>query len=791
MPVFRRPDSWPSKPSHHLRPDWSLSEQISEPQTSLDGSSRSDIPGLSRYGKQVEPDSGDKNHISAERAICTDRAELIERIKRGESPTWVPSQALQQEYLKVNGEPLRPPPSRETKPPSPLLAAAQIEGVQENTAAQEELHSPYEIERPHSALHTGDFTEAARRQATSLENPLYASNTQQQTSSPELLNDSSTHPWYPLSPALEPYNTIAPWILDRAPLVRQASRNRAPSLSSYSSASYIFKTPTTPLVQQSNNTDLDSSSRDRSASPDKDNGRHTLPPDALHDWHLASTGPTCSASPSSHLPRPYRREANFPFVHEARRSLNATWSLQHPPSPPTPRFFRSRRASFSSEASPRQRASMVGSYEESILHGRMSTPPSKPFDFTAHIGALGKGKKPRMPAHVIVPFQAVFYDWPSSNGRSTVNDEPSPYVGHIDLEHPINPTTSEASGEDHPGISTDESSHGRYDSMTQRDHHPGLLPERAKKRKRVTSFVKPPHGSYRIPEQGQIQVVIKNPYKTALKLFLVPYDLSGMEPGQKTFVRQRYYSAGPIIERPIISSAISAPQNQSHQKKPILRYLIHLNMCCPARQRYYLYQHIRVVFANRVPDDKEYLSQEIQEPKPKYTSWKPSTKPLSSSNGRARLNAEKAVRRRSLGHNYSNHPTDSRRMHSYTGGSYPYAGINTPPVPSIPFLLPSARRIPDYSSPEQNSDSMDVDESRPTTSSSLASPLSNKSIQPRGLTDLNSGDRDTYIKLNKGEVGYGGLFGHLGIPEPGEGLLARRLRGLGVQSDINMREKED
>ena len=29
-------------------------------------------------------------------ALCSDRAELIERIKRGESPTWVPNQAVSQ-----------------------------------------------------------------------------------------------------------------------------------------------------------------------------------------------------------------------------------------------------------------------------------------------------------------------------------------------------------------------------------------------------------------------------------------------------------------------------------------------------------------------------------------------------------------------------------------------------------------------------------------------------------------------------------------------------------------------
>ena len=32
-------------------------------------------------------------------ALCTDRAELIERLKRGESPTWVPNRAVSAFYL--------------------------------------------------------------------------------------------------------------------------------------------------------------------------------------------------------------------------------------------------------------------------------------------------------------------------------------------------------------------------------------------------------------------------------------------------------------------------------------------------------------------------------------------------------------------------------------------------------------------------------------------------------------------------------------------------------------------
>ncbi|KAJ4289178.1 hypothetical protein N0V90_011520 [Kalmusia sp. IMI 367209] len=117
------------------------------------------------------------------------------------------------------------------------------------------------------------------------------------------------------------------------------------------------------------------------------------------------------------------------------------------------------------------------------------------------------------------------------------------------------------------------------------------------------------------PQQGQLQIVIKNPNKTAVKLFLVPYDLSDMEAGQKTFIRQRSYSAGPIIDMPLSTrnnlgtdrpeAALS--HSDDPNDRPILRYLIHLHICCPSKGRYYLYKSIRVVFANRVPDGKEKL----------------------------------------------------------------------------------------------------------------------------------------------------------------------------------------
>jgi hypothetical protein len=125
--------------------------------------------------------------------------------------------------------------------------------------------------------------------------------------------------------------------------------------------------------------------------------------------------------------------------------------------------------------------------------------------------------------------------------------------------------------------------------------------------------------------------VIKNPNKTAVKLFLVPYDLSDMEPGQKTFIRQRSYSAGPIVDMPLSSRSnlgtdrpeASLPTSDDPNERPTLRYLLHLHICCPSKGRYFLYRSIRIVFANRVPDGKERLRNEIQLPDPRYSAYKP------------------------------------------------------------------------------------------------------------------------------------------------------------------------
>ena len=442
---------------------------------------------------------------------------------------------------------------------------------------------------------------------------------------------------------------------------------------------------------------------------------------------------------------------------------------------------------------------MVGSYEESILRGWMSTAPSKPLDFTAQIGVLGKGNcKPKCPAHVTIPFPAVFYSWSAGNGRSSVTDDPSPYVGHIDLQHSSSHPESEKPASLRKGFNNESKT-----SQDSTEHHATVAKQarrKAKNKKRTSPASAPPRGSYRIPEQGQLQIIIKNPNKTAVKLFLIPYDLSGMEPSTKTFVRQRSYSADPVIDSPMASKSHSNPTLVGG--KPTLRYLIHLNICSPSKGRFYLYQQIRVVFANRVPDNKEQLRNEIQVPQPRFSAWKPTRDSFgASSSAGAKLTAEKAYRRRSAGFGFGSHEAIGHATQNFMAEStFPFdSGTPIPPIPAIPFDLAVSRQRPLQGQDSSIGEGMDLDNSRPTTASDLQSPLSDKAMNHANGVQLASSFKsnssssvsDGYNKLIKGDSGYGGVFGRPGTPEPGEGLLAKRLKGLGVQRDWRPVEDEE
>lgn len=616
----------------------------------------------------------------------------------------------------------------------------------------EELGSPAEIQRPRSALHSGDFREGSPHHGEQSSQPRFA---EPSPSSPFLrLGTSPTTPWFGAS-VFQSNQRQSDLFASRNERERTLqTRSRAPSLGSFSS-SYVLKAPTSPLVYQANNTDLDFSPGVDPAEPleplERANRRRTLPPESFR--HLHSTAPSLrTINTGSPYPQG-RHDGLFQPDHSPRRSLASSYSLQLASTAITP-AFRARRPSLASEISPKPHAPMVGSYEESILRGRMSMNPSKPLDFTAQIGVLGKGKCKghlRCPPHVTVPFPAVFYSYPTSgNGRSIADDSPSPYVGQIDLENslPKDGSSSARRRKRHFSPSRAPEEIGVDEAGAHRVPDADSRRRREKKNRRAESPKCPPGGSYRIPQQGQLQIIIKNPHKTAVKLFLVPYDLSDMEPGTKTFIRQRSYSAGPIIDMPLSARKnygtdrpeASLSTAEDPQDKPTLRYLVHLNICCPSRGRFYLHSSIRVVFANRVPDGKEKLRNEIQLPEPRYSPYKPVREhPSLSTSASARLAIEK----------------ESRRRNADQGG-----------FPGLPAYISSPTDAPLHWDAAEPMELME-----PTQTSQQSGTM--------------------YNKLNKGDLGYGGYpyASSQNGSENGESLLAKRLRGLDVHKHETLDSK--
>lgn len=571
--------------------------------------------------------------------------------------------------------------------------------------------------------------------------------------------------------------------------------------------------PTSPLVQQLSNTDLDVSSRPSSRrgsrSPERSNRRHTFSPESFQQHQTNQLAKSASGTPAA---RHLRRGGTIIYqAHQPRRSMTSLMLLEPHSSPHTP--FAARRPSITSDASPLHHAPMVGSYEESILRGRMSTTPSRPLDFVAKIGVLGRGQcksSLKCPPHVTVPFPAVFYSYNTGNGRISDN-EPSPYVGLVDLEHSLPPPAdAQESSKRQRHRSGPVSDHENLDFRLQLDDEhadetgKSDLRRKEKKKRKATPPKAPPGGCYRIPAEGQLQIVLKNPNRTAVKLFLVPYDVSDMEPGQKTFIRQRSYSAGPIIDMPLSSrknfgtdrpeAALS--NSDDPRDRPILRYLVHLHICCTAKGRFYLYKSIRVVFANRVPDGKEKLRNEIQQPEPKYSTYRPAREATAghhASSPNAPLPSERAHRRQSAAWPLSRSQQVFDQMDGlvqnpqlpppavrFTGGPLSLSGSGdygaiVPPIQPIPFSL---TRLAAIDSRPVSREQMDIDPKSPFRSP-LASP-------PPGVSHPITLQQATFEKLNKGDIGYGGnAFSPSGTPAspPAAGLLAQRLRGLDVQPD--------
>jgi len=580
------------------------------------------------------------------------RDELIQRIKRGESPTWTVRHGNKRSSPEATS-----PKASPRESPTPLLPSVELRSPPPNTQdpLQDSNAAGLEIERPRSALHSGDF---GPEKSTSIpQEPIAATP----------LSTSPRAPWHHAFPS---YFDGPRSFDDRPPLQSRVI--------SQSFSNILLMPPTSPLVQAVNNPDLDFSpryipSRRQTPSPERDNRRHTFSPQSFQNFQAQCFG--SSTSPRS--PSSLRREGPYPAyqAHQPRRSITSTNQLQPNSTPQTP-LLRPRRTSTSSEISPLVHATMVGSYEESILRGRMSTTPSKPLNFIAQIGVLGKGKckaSLRCPPHATLQFPAVFYSYNSGSGR-ILDNQPSPYVGLIDIENllPHPETVDDESRRRRRYASSPAPMSDRGDEFTtpqgsgaEDAHARHIRHKKDRLRKRSRSPRAPPGGSYRIPQQGQLQIVIKNPNKTAVKLFLVPYDFSDMEPGTKTFIRQRSYSAGPIIDMPLASRTnfgtdrpeAALSNSEDPNDRPTLRYLIHINICCTGKGRYYLYKSIRVVFANRVPDGKEKLRNEIQLPDPRYSTYKPQRDRAASTTSTSRLSlgatlsSDIAAKRRSAPYN--------------------------------------------------------------------------------------------------------------------------------------------
>ncbi|KAJ5975777.1 hypothetical protein N7481_009484 [Penicillium waksmanii] len=658
---------------------------------------------------------------------ANDRQQIIHRIK--ESSPWrrqyMPQTSDNSEQSLSHNSPEEVSQRTERTEQQP---SRRTEDVQQTN----EIESPADIQRPRSALHSGDFREGIPHGVSHSPRTPFAE--RNPTSAFPRLGTSPTTPWFAAPAFGDPSRDVSTLGDHREPLAMLGNRARAPSLGSFSS-SYVLKAPTSPLVHQANNTDLDFSPRVSPAEStpfERASRRRTLPPETFRQ--LEGSPPPAEFI-NMHSPCPSRQPDGFHnFPCSPRRSLTSAYSLQLASTANTTPAYRARRPSLVSDISPKPHAPMVGSYEESILRGRMSMNPSKPLDFTAQIGVLGKGNCKghlKCPPHVTVPFPAFFYSYPTSgSGRSISDDSPSPYVGHIDLENSLSKDDVNATRRRRRHVSPSKSRESNIPGETSATRMPSAETQRRreKKSRRAES-----------PQKSPGRIIIKNPHKTAVKLFLVPYDLDDMEPGTKTFIRQRSYSAGPVLDMPLSARKnygtdrpeASLNSTEDPQDKPTLRYLIHLNICCPARGRFYLHSSIRVVFANRVPDGKEKLRNEIQLPEPRYSPYKPCRDPTISTSAGARLATDKASRRRSVGQD------------------------------TIPLLRPHATFPGDFSphwSPGQTSDM----------------------LYPPGPTQFDPG---IYNKLNKHDFGYG-RYPYPSSPstsENGESLLAKRLRALDVQ----------
>ncbi|KAI1280388.1 Uncharacterized protein HDE_13353 [Halotydeus destructor] len=107
-------------------------------------------------------------------------------------------------------------------------------------------------------------------------------------------------------------------------------------------------------------------------------------------------------------------------------------------------------------------------------------------------------------------------------------------------------------------------------------------------------------GKYRIPSKGVVQVTLFNSLGSAVKIFLVPYNLSEMPPNSQTFIRQR---------------TLFLPRDASEKdvrSTKFLRYLIHLRFMSSKSGKIYLHKDIKAIIYYKCDLDAAAMSDESQ-----------------------------------------------------------------------------------------------------------------------------------------------------------------------------------
>ncbi|KAJ6167652.1 hypothetical protein N7497_000495 [Penicillium chrysogenum] len=321
MPLFRDPDR---RRHYQWSPDHGNREQ---PTTGSSQPQVNDLNDSEIAATEMESDYMHSTALNPPKSWANDREELIHRIK--ESSPW----RLQHMSPDKDNNDLFI--SRTSNGQSQTAAKEHEDRTfnqEHHIKPTEELGSPADIQRPRSALHSGDFREGATDPHDS--HAPRSPYTKPSSASPFAHSSSSpTTPWFgalALPPSLPKTSTSNDH--SQSDVIVNA-RARAPSVGSFSS-SYVLKAPTSPLVYQANNTDLDFSPRvdhvDVSESLERKNRRRTLPPETFGNLHFSLPS---SQIPNLGSPSPPGRQDVFANQNSLpRRSLTSTYSLQLAPS---------------------------------------------------------------------------------------------------------------------------------------------------------------------------------------------------------------------------------------------------------------------------------------------------------------------------------------------------------------------------------------------------------------------------------------------------------------------------